>query len=183
MTETPDAQHEVRGTLSTLRIIVISLVMGVSIFLGYALATASGDAEKEPMLWTIMAGFAGMALLARAVVPGFVFSTIRRKISQGNWQPTSKNRGPVPKTDEGLLMAALQMKTILGCAILEAPGFANGYAYMTERQPASFAIALALILLIAAHFPLRFWLDGWLQRQIKWIEEDRQLRPASGNNT
>ena len=72
-------------------------------------------------------------------------------------------------------MAALQLRTIIGCALLEGAAFANAYAFMVERQVASLAIVLALILMIASHFPLRFWLDGWLERQKRWLDEERSL--------
>jgi len=177
MDKKPDAAQEVRQTLMTLRIIVFSLAMGVSIFLGYTLTMDADAAEagNAPGLWLYLAIFAGMALMARVVVPQVLFAGIRRRIAHGNWQPATKNGPPAPQTDEGLLMAALQLRTIIGCALLEGAAFANAYAFMVERQVASLAIVLALILMIASHFPLRFWLDGWLERQKRWLDEERSL--------
>lgn len=180
MEQKPHSDVEVRQTLIVLRIIVFALTMGVSIFTGFVLFMKPGEPPKDLMLWMIMAGFAGAALLARAVVPGILFSAIRRKISLGTWSPSSKNGAPAPKTDDGLLMLALQQKTIVGCAILEAPAFANTFAYMSERQVASLVVALVLILLIAAHFPLRGGIDRWLESQKRWLDEDRSLRPSQG---
>ncbi len=176
MEKKPDAVQEVRQFLMTLRIIVFSLAMGLSIFTGYVIAAPAHDAQDKPALWIYMAIFAGIMLLGRVLVPGIIFSAIRRKISLGTWQPESKNSQPLPTTDEGLLIAALQMKTIIGCALLEGAGFANAFAYMSERQVVSLAITLATILMILAHFPLRFWLDGWLERQKRWLDEERSMR-------
>ena len=174
----PDAVGEVRQTLITLRIIVFSLAAGVSFFIGYALTSSTPEVAQKPILWMMMAGLAGSAIVARVVIPRIVFATIRRRIAHRTWQPATKGAQPQIKTDEGLLMAALQVKTIIGCAILEAAGFANGFAYMSERQITSLVITLAIILMILAHFPLRFWLDGWLERQKRWIEEERSLIPS-----
>ena len=177
MESKPDAAGEVRQTLLTMRIIVLSLATGVSFFLAYVITSPASEAVQPSMLWMMMAGFAGSAVLARAVVPGILFTTIRRKIADGTWQTASKG-GQQPQTDEGLLMAALQLKTIVGCALLEGAGFANAFAYMSERHVASLAITLALILMIVAHFPLRFRLDPWLELQKGWLDEERSLRIA-----
>ena len=180
MEKKPDAVKEVQQTLSVLRVIVLALAAGVSVFVGYVLTTEVPDAQDKTFLWMYMAIFAGMALLGRLVVPGFIFGTIRRKIAHGTWQPDAKHGQSFPKTDEGLLMAALQMKTIIGCAILEAAAFANAFSYMEERNIFSLAVTMALVLMIVAHFPLRLWLDGWLERQLQWLEEERSLRPLEG---
>lgn len=178
MEQKPDAEQEVRQVLTVLRIIVLALAMGVATFLGVVLTMERDEAPDDPMLWLLMAGFAGMALLARMVIPTVIFSSIRRKIALGTWQPQSKNGQPPPQTDEGLLMAALQMKTIVGCAILEAAGFANVFAFLSEGQLASAIVAAVLIVMIIAHFPLKMRVDGWLESQKRWLEEERMLNPA-----
>jgi len=183
MEQKPDAVQEVQQILSTLRVIVFALAAGVSVFVCYVLTTESPDVQDKSSLSMYMAIFAGVALLGRVVVPGFVFGTIRRKIAQGTWRPEPNSSQPLPKTDEGLLMAALQMKTIIGCAILEGAGFGNAYSYLVERHILSFAITLALILMIVAHFPLRLWLDGWLERQKRWLDEARSLHPPEGHTS
>lgn len=180
MDKKPDAESEVRQVLQTLRIIVFALVMGVATFTGYAVwTTLQGGEPDEPrdpsMLPMYMAGFAGMALLARLFVPGLIFHGIRRQIASGTWQPGTNSSMPLPKTDEGQLMAALQTKTIVGAALLEGAGFANGFAYLSEQQVLSLVITLVLIAGIATHFPLRLWLDGWLQDQKRRVDEDRSM--------
>ena len=179
MEQKPDAVQEVRQFLTTLRIIVLALAAGVSIFVGYVLMTEAPDARDKPLLTMYMAIFAAVGLLGRLLIPGLVFGATRRKIARGTWQPDTQPGQPPLTTDDGLLMAAFQMKTIIGCAILEGAGFANAYAFMAERRMESLAITLALIVMIAAHFPLRFWLDGWLERQKRWLDEERSLRPPA----
>lgn len=178
MEQKPDAAKEVRQVLRTLRIIVFALAAGLAIYLGYVLTTEPGDARQPIKLWLYMAIFAGVALAARLVVPGVMFRSARRQIALGTWQPNPQNDAAMPKTDEGQLMAAFQAKTIMAVALLQGAGFANVYAYSAERQPASLAISLVLLLMIIAHFPLRFWLDGWLDAQKRWLDEERSLRPT-----
>lgn len=172
MDKKPDATTEVKQFVTTLRIIVFSLVMGVSTFLGYAIVMGTDEPPEKLMLGVMMAGFAGIALVARLIVPGIVFRGMRRQIAQGTWQPAKSNM-PRPETDEGLVMAAFQTKTILGAAILEGAGFANAYAFLSERQLLSLIITLLLILGIAAHFPMR--MDGWLEQQKRLLDEERSL--------
>lgn len=175
--EKAEAQREVRQILAVLRIIVLSLAMGVVAFLVVALTRQPSEPPEQPKLWMYMAGLAGMALLTQMVVPRVLFMAIRRKIAQGTWQPQNKRGIRPPQTDEGLLMAALQSKTIVGCALLEGAGFANVFAFMSEGRLTSVVIAAFLIVMIAAHFPLRMRVDAWLERQRQWLEEERSLNP------
>lgn len=169
-----DAEKEVRQGLQTMRVIVFALTSGVALFVGYAAVFARPEEPKDATMFGVyMAVFAGMAVLLRLFVPGLVYRAIRRQIAAGTWQPSGKHSVPVPKTDEGQLMAAFQTKTIIGAALLEAAGLANAFAYMTERQLFSLVITLVLILGIAMHFPLS--IDSWLEQQKRWLAEERSM--------
>lgn len=177
MEQSPDAVKEVQQGLKTLRIIVFALAVGLAIYFGYVLTTEAANAEQQPRLWLYMAFFAGVEFMTQLIVPGIIFRKARLQIARGTWQPNPQNSSPMPKTDEGQLMAAFQSKTIVSVALIQGAGFANVYAYSAERQPVSLVISLALLFMLVAHFPLRFWLDGWLERQKRWLDEERSLRP------
>lgn len=83
MEKKAEAQREVRQILAVLRIIVLSLAMGVVAFLVVALTRQPSEPPEQPKLWMYMAGLAGMALLTQMVVPRVLFMAIRRKTRKG----------------------------------------------------------------------------------------------------
>lgn len=170
----PVAEQQTRTFLLNLRIIVCSLAMGLAAFAGFIL-TMQPPQQRDGNLGPLMAGFAGTIVLVRIIVPGVLFRVQRQKIAAGTW-PASGLPTPVPATDEGKLLLALQTKTIVGCALLEGAGFANLFAYMQERQWYNLLIAGLLCAGILVMFPLRGAVDAWLSDQVRWLHDERTLR-------
>ncbi|HVX60236.1 MAG TPA: hypothetical protein VHC19_06540, partial [Pirellulales bacterium] len=63
----------------------------------------------------------------------------------------------------------------IAVAILEGAAFFLVVAYQLERNPLALAVAIPLIIVIAAHFPTPARVAEWVERQLRRLDEDRQL--------
>jgi hypothetical protein len=112
------------------------------------------------------------------VVPNLAVTNWRKQLARGA-APKVKG-GPTeakqiyPAGDTGSLAQLYQTQLIVGAAMLEGAAFFAGIAFMLERNPIAAAVALVLLAVLAARFPTRDRVAGWLDRQLELIKEERQ---------
>jgi pilus assembly protein TadC len=137
-----------------LRIITLSLVMGVVIFglivvfvMGALDPANAAPAGPFTTMSYMGAAFAAVAFVLHLVIPNFI---ARETINKGNGSERSK-------------LDAFRMKTIVALALLEGAAFMNLVAVMTEHQWWSLAVAGGLVFWMLARFPTRYMIENWLQ--------------------
>ena len=135
----------------SLQIIVFSLVMGVVLFLGIVLRNLN-----KP--WTLLGPdhqwhmliLAGIAIPPALIVPGIIRRS-RRPV--GDPAATQVMTGE-PLHDAAIAAAIrLQLATIVGCALLEGPAFANTVALMISGDRIHLIVTGVLVLGVVCWFP------------------------------
>lgn len=69
------------------------------------------------------------------------------------------------------LMGLLQAKTIMSLAPLEGAVFLLFIAYLLARSPISLAVGVAMIVILAAHFPTVERTSNWIEDQLRLLRE------------
>jgi len=64
----------------------------------------------------------------------------------------------------------------MGAAILEGATFFLIIVYMMERSPLMLTCAVALVVVVAAHFPTVDRVSDWITDRLYRIDEERQMR-------
>lgn len=171
---TDDERTNLRGSLTTLRIIVFALMTGVTCFAVFSVYSQFSQPDLLPGMPGIPGGpqqpvvdpagpnqtlhlaaiaFAAVAAMIAFVAPPFI---------------------PVPKmeTDKtdprevAIVQAAgaVQMRTIIACALLEGAAFFNTFWVLTDFSLPNLAMVGVLLFLLALHFPLAGWYYGKVER-------------------
>ncbi len=183
-TRVPLWDDDLRTTVLNLRIIVGALIAGCLIFLGIAAFAVDFpvDADRPAVLTWVGLAVAAWAVLARLVVPRFMVAAARKRIVR-EAPPTQgdavQDEGREADRDRERLIqdlaAVYRTQTIASAAVLEGAAFMLTVSYMIERSPVCVGVALALIVVLAAHLPTRAGVVRWMERQLRLIEEERQL--------
>jgi hypothetical protein len=168
----------------TLQIIVGALLSGCLLFLGIVLVVAGGpgNSPNRPMLTYAACAIAAAAVVARAVIPGIIVAQARRRILDGVWNAAQGDRaagsaGSLDQNgDAGKLAQILMLRTIVAAAILEGAVFLLLIAYLVERWPLSLAFAVVLLVALAALFPTHSRAAGWMQEQMRLLDEERSFQ-------
>ena len=178
MSTSEDLREPLAGQVRVLQIIVASVVLGPVAFLGYVLFMAP-PAEKDGggFMTYVACGVAAAAVAARLFAPPLIVRSQRRQIAAGVWSPSGQTGGRLktPTTDAGKLAAVYATRTIVAVVVLEGAVFFLVVAYLLERNPLALAAAIPLIVVIAAHFPTQARVAEWVERQLRQLDEDRQL--------
>ncbi len=178
------------AAVRTPQIVVIGLVVGCGFFMGIAismnmqqggLGAAQGDGN--PLLPYIALAFAVSAVAARVMVVPVVVGPLRRKIVQGTWPPPNgRPQQPslvaMAEADEeaGKLAMLFLTKTIIAGAIIEGAAFFLLIAYLIEGSFMALGVAVAMVVLLASHFPTAGSLISWIERQ----KEEMRLNDQFG---
>ena len=158
-----------------LQIIVGSLMMGVASFGGYILFTGEGPwtlfgAERMD----IMLGMAVVCAVASLIVPSLL---PRAPTTTSQGQPSLPLLTGDPDHDHAIMAAQyMQLKTIVGCALLEGGAFANLAALMMNDDLVHALAAGLLLMGIGMRFPTR---SRYLRRIEYAVEEARLEQPLS----
>jgi hypothetical protein len=174
-------------TVRILQFIVSAMCAGVLFFLVIVLSIAPQFKLPAPLqpisLALIAAIFAGIGLIARAVVVWKLTVKARREIVNGTYAPLGPRlpSGSLPSDDgechdAGYLLSVFQTKTIISGALFEGVSFFATIAYLIEGDPVSLGLAVVLILGLAAHFPTRSRVIGWVERQLEVVGQEKMLR-------
>jgi hypothetical protein len=128
--------------------------------------------QPQPLLPLLGVGLAALQIVLAVVAPQIIGAQHRKAILEG--RPVAS--GQAPAGDVGSLLSSLQVRRIIAAALLEGAGFFNVFAYSQYRQIYSLAAAVAMIAGILTLFPLRPFVEQWLERELRTLRELRALR-------
>ena len=166
------------GLVRTMQIIVAALTVGCFGFLVVAVAVVGGPKEpsETPLFTYLFSALAVCLVLARFIVPGIFIAQARKKIRQGTWtSPVQHIEADWAKqnSDIGKLTQVLVSRTIIAAAILEGAVFMLLTAYFVEQSSLSLILAVLLIIALAAQISTRSRVEGWLDEQMRLLDEER----------
>ncbi len=172
----------------TTQIIMGALISGVTIFLvivvvlvhvvglGAPAGAAPGQgagpnpaaaAPSIPILTYMAAGMGVLLLPLSFILPGLVATQSLRAAASagpdGSSSPT-KNNAIMPGAASGPA-AAFQTSAIIGGALIEAPAFLAGVAYLIEQNPIALGVMLVLLAAMIVRFPTRDRVERWIAQQ------------------
>jgi hypothetical protein len=166
---TPEQRTAIAQQTRALQIIIFALVAGVASYLAFAVLNRHEEGERN--LGLIAVAFTAAAVTAALVAPNIIAAQQRRAIAEGK-----PSHADTPATgDVGQLLAAYQTQKIIRGALFEGPAFMNIFVYQIGGPTYTLGIAVALMLAIAMQFPFRRLVEDWLDRELRTVEELRQL--------
>lgn len=168
------------GVVRTLQIIVLALAAGVLLFALVAFFLPGGGLKPwDANAWVslLMAVISLTMIPARMFMPALIAQAGRRSIASGAGEPVERRSGEpsLPDTEEGKLLSVYTTQTIFGSAILEGAAFLNLVAFFLEGQLYSLILGLLLLAGLLAGVPTLHSLESWLERQLRRIQETRDL--------
>jgi len=177
-----DAQQKYLNALTpTLQVLVAALAGGVFMFAGVATFIGPEQPEEEPFLTYMGAGFAAVAFVVWAVLPGLIVSRARQAIVAGRpMLVNSKLPGAEEARDAGSLGNLYMLRMIVAVAILEGAAFFNLVAYLLEANLWSLVITGILLAMILMHIPTRNKITDWVLGELTTIEQLRQMQTHDG---
>lgn len=154
---TGDWQDEIGPQVFTLQIIVAGLVVGCLFFMAIAVflvqtGQAPAGGGDFPLMTYIAMGFACTAIVARMIVLRIMEARSRKRLADGTWQTPGSSQQPAQARwmelverlgDRGKLLIVLQIRTIVGAAILEGSAFFLLVNYLIEQSPLALAAGIA----------------------------------------
>jgi hypothetical protein len=158
-----EERTNLRGSLMALRIVVFALIMGVATFAGYSVFTQMQ--KVPPQLFVVPAAI--QTTHAIALGAAAVFAVIA--LVAPPFMPIPKIE--TDKTDPremAIVQAAgaLQVRTIIACALLEGMAFFNAIWVLMDGSLPNLAMVGVLLILLALHFPLAGWYYGKVERMM-----------------
>jgi hypothetical protein len=163
------------GPLTTLRIIVFALALGVTTFAGFAVShninKPHAFAGKFDMQSWIFLAMGIVALPLGMMLPRVIFASGRTA------PPMNMPPGVAPDQARVLgVQQRIQTSAIIGCAIFEGAAFANTFAYMQTREIAHLALAGVLVVGILAHFPTAGSYERRIEDELRRMGEEETFR-------
>ncbi len=142
-----------------MQIISSSLMLGIAMFMGAALAITQGQQPKTPQITYIALGYAGLSIVGCFLFRLSIKTTLLKQINQQHEFD--------PQSDEvfSALAPTYQTEHIVKMGILEGAAFFNGVAYMTEQFWWSLAAMGLIELLMLFRFPTRSKITAWIERK------------------
>ncbi len=154
----PNINQQIR----VMQIVAGALIMGVVMFGAVAAVVVGGDHADDPGLLTwIAVGFGVNQLVLRTIIPTAIAKSSVQKIA-GELQDddVSRNR----------LVGIYQTQMIIGMALLEGGAFLGLVAYIAQKHVFALGVAGVLAAVMAATFPARMRVEGWMRRQLDMAE-------------
>jgi hypothetical protein len=185
MEDREDRRDLSRGILTT-QIIAAALLTGLLAFAGIALMLVQQQGRGlnppagPPIESWVALGFFVAALVLWAVLPRWVARAQVARVAAGTWTPNPRLAASANATDAVKLLAVFQSRTVMASALLEAPGFFAGIAYLLEGQPFALGVVGAAVLLMWASFPTRGRIERWLEAQQAQVDAMRQTGDLPG---
>lgn len=165
------ARETIINQVRTLQIIVAALIVGCLTFASIAvfLRTSPEPAEGEEMAFVVTS--MALAFGAFALVAQFVIGPMLRRQSR---QTIVNQEGSSPD-DPQRLLAGYQTSTIVSAAFAEGACFFNLIAHLIEGSPYTLLMAAVLVVSIAFRFPTVAGVSDWLEREMRMVQEERQM--------
>jgi hypothetical protein len=169
---TAEQKKTVAGMTRIMQIIIVALAAGVASYLTFAILNRDPEGEAGHLALGGLAMAAGMATVA-VILPAYLAAQQRSRIAAG---VEPKPRHVVAGDDATLLLVGLQTQKIIRAALLEGAAFFNIFVYQSGGPAYSLGISSALLLAIVVLFPVRRLVEEWLERELKSVNELRQLQ-------
>lgn len=151
------ARPLLKQQVNVLRIIVISLAMGVIAFGVYAVIQHAGKpvvlaGELKPLNYVLLV-FGLVALIGGFVAPALVLRGNPSSTANSPQLQHPAAKDPAVAKVLGL-QARIQAATIIGCALFEGGAFANLYGYLQSAEALHLILAIVLLLGLLSKLPL-----------------------------
>ncbi len=143
----------IAGRTRVLQIIVIALMTGICAFGAFVIFT--GKAQEPPqgqILSYLAVGMGAMAAVMHVVIPAII-------------ERAALANQSVDVSPESLL-AALQTRTIVACALLEGPALLSLIAVLIEHHPWVLGVTGVLLILMALQIPSTTRVEHWLEARM-----------------
>ncbi|MFN0019507.1 MAG: hypothetical protein ACKVP0_14705 [Pirellulaceae bacterium] len=155
----------------TLRIIVIALVMGVTVFGIFAAVQNAG----KPQTFGTNVNYLFLALAGPLFIAGFVVPRLLPK--GGTVEPTEATKNePEEAAAIQAAFVPIQTATIVGCALFEGACFANLLAYFQDAELVHLVVAGIGLLFILLHFPLGRRIEEQIEDQLQGQRDQQQFK-------
>jgi len=160
----------------SLQIIVFSLILGVVLFLSHTGWTLSGSDKPWTFLgpdtaWPMLI-LAGIALPPALIIP----RVMRNSRTSPQQLAVAQRMTGDPLHDAAVLAAGrIQSATIVGCALLEGPAFANTFGLLTSSDLIHLAVTVVLLLGIACWFPTGSRFQAAVERAVENAQLDARF--------
>lgn len=178
---TEPQQQYVSATTRTLQVLVAALAGGVFMFASVATLIGPGQPKEGPFVTYMAMGFAAVAFVVWAVLPGVLSRRGRQDIVAGRpILANAKLPGAEAAGDAGALVNLYMLRTIIAVAILEGAAFFNLVAYLLEANLLGLVDAGILFLMILMHIPTQNRIADWIQNELTTIEQLRQMQTYDG---
>jgi hypothetical protein len=160
---------KLRPMILTLRIIVIALATGV---IAFGIFAAVQNADKAQTFGSKV-NYMFLGLSAPIFVAGFIVPRILPKTAtpQGGLAASESEEMQVVQQ----AFAALQISTIVGCALFEGAAFMNLVGYLLEAELVHLAVAGLALLCIVVHFPTSGRVVQRVDEQLQAPRDERQF--------
>lgn len=150
--------------LRVMQIIAVALMMGVLSFFGVVLVITEGDVfgqQGPALITTIAAVFAGMMIVAHAVIPSII-ANAQLRISNKNVEA-----GETLEARTSSIVNVYQVQLIIALALLEGAAFFNLIGLMIGKHFLSTLLVVALLLLMLLKFPTRTKVTWWVEDRMR----------------
>ena len=165
------ASEALRPLVMTLRIIVIALVLGVTVF---GIIAAVQNAGK-PQNFGTKVNYLFLALAGPLFIAGFVVPRLLPK--GGPVQPTDAAKyKPEDAASVQAAFAPIQSATIVGCALFEGAAFMNLVVYLQDAELVHLAVSFIALFCILAHFPVTSRIEQRIEDQLQARHDEQQFK-------
>lgn len=155
----------VQPRVITLRIIVLSLVMGLVAFMGIAYFMVYQGLIQPigtNIITYLAAGMLFLALTMQFVLTNLLDTQARQQLDRQQLKPW---------------LEQYQARTIMGCALLEGPGFMGVIGFMIEHDLIGLVVGgVAALLMLLLYFPSE-------DRMLRHVERQRELAEREATNS
>lgn len=153
----PPAEATFRRRVVVLQIITAAMTAGLLILAAVAVfVRLSGNGPPVagiPVISYVALGAIVFGAAASFLVPPFVERSILRQVASGVSALSGKGPRLPAGDDSSELFGVAQAGHIVGCALLEGPGFIAAIAYMLEGTPWAVGLVAVPLSLLALRFP------------------------------
>jgi hypothetical protein len=173
--------------LRTMQTIAGALLVGVVVFLGFALNLVwvqhNGQGMAPPRALPVVS-FVAVAMLAICAPLAFVIPRMQtrlalRRILTGTWKAPDGFPPTHEITGGAKLMNVCQTTLIVGLALLQGSAFMGCMAYLLEAEPLTLGVIGVAIVLMLWKFPTERRVRAWLERQAEVLTDLRQQEDSA----
>jgi hypothetical protein len=178
--EQSNASPDITGApLTTLRIIVASLAIGV---ISFAAVAVNQNASKPHFIASKFdaMGFAILAFSLAALPLGFILPRIVFAADRGASSLPNLPGATPEQTLLATIQNRIQASTIIGCAIYEVGAFAAVVEYMRSRDLVHLAVGAVLLMGILASFPSAVAYRRRIEDELRRMSEEEPMRRRNG---